>query len=247
MDFQNLLAADDVRVRHNDLAIEPARTQQRRIEHVRPVGSRNQDDAFVGFKAIHLDQQLVQRLLTLVITAAEPGAAMTANRVDFVDEDDARRILLRLLEHVADTARADADEHFDEVRTGNGEERHIGFAGDGTSDQRLAGAGRADQQHAARNAATEALEFSGIAEEFDDLLKILLRFIDASDILEGDTTMGFSEKLRARLAETERLAARPLHLPRKEYPDADQRHKRQPGDQQRDEPGHVLGERPRRD
>src|SRR5437667_180635 len=86
-----------------------------------------------------------------LLRPAAAGAAMTADRVDFVDEDDAGRILLGLLEHVADPAGADADKHFDEVRAGNGEERHIGFAGDRARDQRLAGAGRSDQEHAARN------------------------------------------------------------------------------------------------
>jgi hypothetical protein len=73
---------------------------------------------------------------------------MTADRVDFVDEDDAGRVLLGLLEHVAHAAGADADEHLDEVRAGDGEERHVGFARDGAREQGLAGARRADQQHA---------------------------------------------------------------------------------------------------
>ena len=55
-----------------------------------------------------------------------------------------------LLEHVAHAGGADADEHFDEVRTAEAEERHARFAGDGLGEQRLAGARRADQQHALR-------------------------------------------------------------------------------------------------
>ena len=99
--LQDVLAADHVRVRHHHLAVEAAGAQQRRIEHVGPVGGGDQDDAFVGLEAVHLDQQLVERLLALVIAAAEAGAAMAADRVDFVDEDDAGRVLLGLLEHVA--------------------------------------------------------------------------------------------------------------------------------------------------
>ena len=41
-------------------------------------------------EAVHLDEQLVERLLALVVAAAEPGAAMTADGVDLVDEDDRR-------------------------------------------------------------------------------------------------------------------------------------------------------------
>ena len=105
VNLQDLLAADDIRIRHHHLAVEAAGTQQRGIEHVGPVGRRDQDHAFIGLEAVHLDQQLVERLLALVIAAAETGAAMAADRVDFVDEDDAGRVLLGLLEHVADAAR----------------------------------------------------------------------------------------------------------------------------------------------
>ena len=42
-------------------------------------------------KAFDLDQQLIERLLTLVMTAAQTGAAMAADRVDLIHEDDARR------------------------------------------------------------------------------------------------------------------------------------------------------------
>ncbi len=132
--FRIELAADHVRVRHHDLTVEAAGAQQRRIEHVGPVGGSDQDDAFVGLEAVHLDQQLVERLFALVIAAAEAGAAMTADRVDFVDEDDARRVLLGLLEHVAHARSADADEHLDEVGAGNRKERNVGFAGDRARD-----------------------------------------------------------------------------------------------------------------
>jgi hypothetical protein len=109
---------------------------------------------------------------------------MTADRIDFVDEDDARRMFLRLLEHVAHARGADADEHLDEIGTGNGEERDFRFAGDRFGEQRFTGAGRTDHQHAARNAAAEFLELGRIAQEFDQLLHFVFRFIDARDIGE---------------------------------------------------------------
>ena len=115
MHLQDLLATAKIGIGHHDVAVETARTQQRRVEHVGAVRRRDQDDAFVGLEAVHLDEQLVQRLLAFVIAAAETGAAMAANRVDFIDEHDARRILLRLLEHVAHARRTDAHEHLDEV------------------------------------------------------------------------------------------------------------------------------------
>ena len=184
--LQDLLAAADVGQRHDDLAVEAARAQQRRVEHVGPVGRGDHDDAEVGLEAVHLDQQLVQRLLALVVAAAEAGAALAADRVDLVDEDDAGRVLLRLLEHVAHARRADADEHLDEVGARDREERHLGLAGDRLGEQRLAGAGRADHQHAARDAAAELLELLRVAQEVDQLLDLFLGLVAAGDVGEGD-------------------------------------------------------------
>src|SRR4029079_9885027 len=127
-------------------------------EHVGTIGGGDENDAFVRLEAVHLDEQLVQRLLALVVAAAETRAAMAADRVDLVDAHDAGRTLLRLLEHVAHARRADADEHLDAVRARDREERHLAFAGDRLGEQRLAGAGRTHHQHAARNPAAELLE-----------------------------------------------------------------------------------------
>ena len=66
-------------------------------------------------EAVHLDEQLVERLLAFVVAAAHACAALTADRVDLVDEDDARAVLFGLLEHVAHAGGADTDEHLDEV------------------------------------------------------------------------------------------------------------------------------------
>src|SRR5213594_286985 len=48
--------------RDDDLAVEAPGAQQGRIQHVGPVGGRDENDALVGLEAVHLDQQLVQRL-----------------------------------------------------------------------------------------------------------------------------------------------------------------------------------------
>ena len=143
---QDLLTAVDVWVGHHHLAVEAARTQKGRVQHVWPVGGGDQDDAFVGLKAIHLDQQLVQRLLAFVVATAQAGTAMAADSVDLVNEDDAGGIFLGLFEHVAHAAGTDADKHLDEIGSRNGEEGHARFTSNGPGQQCLAGAWRADQQ-----------------------------------------------------------------------------------------------------
>ena len=238
---QDLLAALHVRQVDHHLAVEAARAQQRRIEHVGTVGGGDHDHAFAAFEAIHLDQQLVQGLLALVMTAAEAGAAMAADRIDFVDEDDARRVLLGLVEHVAHAAGADADEHLDEIGTGNGEERHFRFAGDGARQQRLAGAGRADHQHAARNAAAQFLEFARIAQELDQLADFFLGFIATGDVGEGDLHFVLALQLGARAAEGHGAAAAALlHLADEVDEDADEQHVRKEGGHDRPQRRRVV-------
>ena len=55
-----------------------------------PVGRGDDDDAAVRLEAVHLDEQLVQRLLALFV-AERVAAAAAADGVELVDEDDAGR------------------------------------------------------------------------------------------------------------------------------------------------------------
>ncbi len=173
------MAALEVGRVDGDLAVEAARAQQRRVEDVGPVGGGDQDDVRLDVEAVHLDQQLVQRLLALVVAAAHAGAAVAADGVDLVDEDDRGRVLLGLLEQVAHPAGADADEHLHEVGAGDREERHPGLAGDRAGQQRLAGAGRAVEQHALGDLGADGLELGRLREELLDLLELLDRLVGA--------------------------------------------------------------------
>ena len=142
MDAQNFFAAFHVGKIDGDLPIETAGTQQCRIENVRAVRRGDDDDTFLRIEAVHLNEQRVQCLLTLVMTAADTVAAMTADCVDFINENNAGRGFLTLLEHVANAARADTDEHFDEIGTADREKRNVRFTGDRAREQSFAGARR---------------------------------------------------------------------------------------------------------
>ena len=115
MHAKDRLPAFEIGAVDHDLPVEPPGPQQRRVEDVRPVRRRHEDHGGALVESVHLDEQLVQRLLALVVPAAEPGAALPSDGVDLVDEHDRRRAGLRLLEQVAHARRADAHEHLDEV------------------------------------------------------------------------------------------------------------------------------------
>src|SRR5204862_7605106 len=123
--------------------------------------------------------------------------------IDFVDEDDARRVGLALLEHVADARRAHADEHFYEIRTGHREEWPPRFAGHCAREQRLARARGSDEQRALRQPPAKLREFLRITQEFDDLLQLLLRFVGARDIGTGRLRRVARAQRRLGLAEWE--------------------------------------------
>ena len=96
------------------------------------------------------------------------------------------RFSLACLEHVADAAGADADEHLDEFGAADAEERHAGLAGHGRASSVLPVPGGADQQHALGHDGAEALELLGVLEELDDLLQFALGVLHAGHVLEGD-------------------------------------------------------------
>ena len=237
VDLEDLLAALAVGAVDDDLAVEAARPQQRRVEDVGPVGGGDQDDVVFHLEAVHLDQQLVQRLLALVVTAAHAGAAVAADGVDLVHEDDAGRVLFGLLEEVADAAGADADEHLDEVRAGDREEGDAGLAGDRAGEQRLTGAGRAVEQDALGDAGAERLEFLRVLEEFLDLLQLLHRLVDPGHVAEGDFRRVDRHPLRFRFAEVHHPRAAALHLVHQEDPEAEEEDEGQDVGEQREQAG----------
>ena len=159
MDLENVLAALEIRKLHRNAAVETAGSCQCRIEGFRPVGRGEDDDTGVALKAIHLRQQLVQRLLALIVSADITRTSLLADGVDLIDKDNARCLFLGLLEQVTHLRRAHADEHFHKLRTAHGKERHIRLAGDGLGKHGLAGSGRAYKQHALWHLCADLLVF----------------------------------------------------------------------------------------
>ena len=82
-------------------------------------------------ETVHLDEQLVERLLALVMTTAKTGATLATDGIDLVDEDDGRCGLLCLREQIAHARCADADEHLDKVGAGDAEEGNARLSRDG--------------------------------------------------------------------------------------------------------------------
>ncbi len=227
VDLEDLVTSVHVGRRDPDHPVEPARAQQRRVEHVGSVGRGDQDHAAADVEAVHLDEQLVERLLALVVATAETGATVTADGIDLVDEDDCWRILLRLLEQVTDAGRADADEHLDEVGAGDRVERHARLTGNGPREQRLAGTGRAVQQDTLGDLRADGLELGRLLEELLDLAELLDRLVTAGDVGERRLRRVLADHLRLGLGELHDPAATALHAVHQEEEDHHEQDERQ--------------------
>ena len=207
------------------LAVEAARTQQGRVEHVYTVGGGQHDDAAVRAEAVHLGQQGVQRVLALVV-AAHGGILRTgtSHGVDLVDEDDAWRLGLRLLEHVAYARGTHADEHLDEVATRHRKERYTGLAGHSLGQQGLTCARRAYEQGTLGNLAAQLGIFLRVLQELHNLLHLLLGACLSGHVLERDAQLAaFLVHLRLRLAYVEDAASHAAaHAAEQQHPDGEE-------------------------
>ena len=189
--LEDALAAGEVRRRDEQLAVEAARTEERRVEILDAVGRAHHDHLVAGLEPVELDEELVQRLVLLAVEAA--AGARGADRVELVDEHDRRGVLARGVEELADAGGTEAGEHLDERGCALRVEARARLVGDRFRKQRLAGTGRPVEQEPLRHARAERREFLRVAEKVDDLLKLGFRVLDAGDVVERD------RRLRVRL------------------------------------------------
>ena len=169
MHLQNRLTPLDVRPVQHDAPVKPARPQQRGIQDVRAICGSHHDHVRIGIEAVHLDQNLVQRLFPLVVGTAQAGAPVASHGIDLVQKHDARTVSLGLLKQVAHARRAYADEHLDELGAGDGEERNPRLPTDRLGQQRLTRSRSPHQEHALGDARPKLDELLGLLEKLDHL------------------------------------------------------------------------------
>ena len=210
MDTDDFLSALNVRNADDNLTVKASRSQQSRIQDIRTVCRGQNDDTGILSESVHLNQQLIQRLLPLVVAAAQSGASLTSHRVDLVDKHDAGRIFLGLLEQVSDTGCTDADKHFNKVGAADRKERHSRFTRCRPRHVGFSGSRRADQQDSLGDSRADLLIFPRILEEVHDLFKFLLLLLQTCDIREGNHLPVALIQSGLALSELERLAVASL-------------------------------------
>ena len=192
VDLEDLDAARLVGRVDRDAAVEAARAKQRGVEDLGAVGRAEDDHVRARLEAVHLGEDLVERLLALVVAAADAGVvarARAADRVELVDEDDRRRRLLRLLEEVADAGGPHPHDRLDELARGEVEEGGVRLAGDGAGEQGLAGPRRPVEQDAVRDPGPDLRVARRVPQEVDDFDQLVLGLVDAGHVLEVDSLL----------------------------------------------------------
>ncbi|CAN8007616.1 unnamed protein product, partial [Ixodes pacificus] len=178
-----------VGVRKLNLPIQPARTQQRGIQDVYPVGGRDDFDVSAGAEPIQLVEQLEHGPLDFAVSCLLRVEALRADGVQFVDEDDGRRLFLGEREGVSHQLGAVADEHLNELRSGELQERRLGLGGTRAGHQRLAGAGRSVQEDTFGRADAQVDELLLVGhwehDGFDEFLDLFVETADVGVLLCG--------------------------------------------------------------
>lgn len=189
VNLKNLDAPSNIWPVNSDLPIKPSWTQKRRVQHIRPVGRSEDDDTTVAGKAIHLSQELVNGLLPLVVTTTEPSTTLPPDGINLIDEDNAGRLGLGLLEEVAHPGCTDTDEELDELGRGAGEERHASLSGDGTRQEGFTCPRRTDEETSLGDLGTQSGVLVWVLEEIDDFLQLELGLIGPGDVDERDARL----------------------------------------------------------
>ena len=109
------------------------------------------------------------------------------DRVDLVDKDDGGRVLLGLLERLAEVRLGLSGHLGHDLGTVDEEEEGAGLVGDGARHERLSGTGRAKHEDAARRLDADRLEQLRVAErELDELADLGELLAAAADVVVAD-------------------------------------------------------------
>ena len=180
------------------------------------------------------------------MSAAEPCSALASDRIDLIDEDDARRRLLRLFKEVTHARCADTDKHLNKIRSADRKELHARLTGNCLCKKRLARARRPKEQNPLRNPCPEFVEFIRRLQEFDHFFEFLLRLICPRNIGERHLFLVAHHQPHTRFSEVHHAPAAHLGLLHDKEPESNEDRNRDKRGQHR-LPPRRLGRILRRD
>ena len=128
VNLEDLVATIQRRFAHRDVPVKASGSQQRRIQHVRSIRRGDNNRRFAGIEPIHLTENLIQRLLAFVVPATKPRSTLAPNGINFVNENDGRRVLAGRLEQIANPTSPHTHKHLDKLTAVDREEGNSGLS-----------------------------------------------------------------------------------------------------------------------
>src|SRR5436853_346535 len=167
-----------------DLPVEATGSTQRGVEGVRAIRRTDHDDLAASLESVHEREQLGD---DPTFHLAGDLLPFRSDAVQFVDEDDARRVLLGLFEDVPQVLFALAVELRHDLRSRDGMEVRVRLGGDRLREERLARPRRSVKEDALRGLDAESFEQLRVAQrEFDHLPHLADLLAEPADVLVVD-------------------------------------------------------------
>ena len=201
MHFKDFTTSLNIRTANANLTVETARTKDCRIKNIHTVCSCHNNDALIDTKTIHLYKQLIQCLLTFIVAAAETCSTFSCYRIDLINKNNTRCVLLGIFKKITHSGCTDTYKHFHKVRTGDTEERYTCFSGYRLGQQCLTCSRRSHKDNPLRNTCADFCILLRGLQEINDLLEIFFLFLKTCHITKCYIVTAVLCHLRMALAE----------------------------------------------
>eukprot|EP00760_Papus_ankaliazontas_P010164 PhM_4_TR14214/c0_g1_i1/m.15161 len=181
VDAENLKPTDFVRNTDIQLSIEATETTQSWINRVGAVRRGDYDDLGTGLETVHEGQELGHNALLYFSVGL---LTLRGDRVNLIDKDDGRGVLLCFFESFAKVAFGLTCHFGHNFRAVDEEEERTSLVGNGAGNERLSGAGRAVHQNTARGLDTNGLEELRVTDrELNHLTNLSELLAAATDVV----------------------------------------------------------------
>ncbi|KAI6756573.1 hypothetical protein HG530_011171 [Fusarium avenaceum] len=150
------------------------------------VGSSNNDDLAILVKTVQFGKQLVQCLFRMSLVSR---VTLATYGIKFINEDNRGRLVLGGSKEFTDSLGSNTNEDLVKFTAGHVEERNTSFTSNSSSEERLTGTRRTDQEDTLGKFGTEVAKLFRVLQKLDDFLEFLLGFITTVDIVESSSLL----------------------------------------------------------
>lgn len=174
-----------------DTTVKSSRSEECLIENISTVSCCHDDDVGFVIKSIHLSEDLIECLLSFIMTTSDTRRTFFPDRIDLVDKYNTWSSFTSFLEEVTYTRSSYSNKHLDELRTRNREKWNITLPCDSTSKQSLSCTWRSLKQDTTRDFGSEIFILTRIFEKIHHFYEIGFFLLRSGHVLKGNFLIEF--------------------------------------------------------